>query len=351
MRRSEMTGLKEENVQKSEVSTLREEIISLAKKMGIDKIGFTSRERLNDAPPSGDLSYVLPSAQSAISLAVALDKQAIRDYLGKKDWMSHVNDFKQTYRKLKEAGLAIQKLLEDRGYEAVVPYINFDYRPGQPFAALVPPLSLRYVAVAAGMGWIGWSGNVITPEYGAPVSLGAVVTSARFEPDTMVIDDICQDCRLCAATCASYFIDKKKEVEVTIGGHTFKHNKKASNLRCDVTCGGANGAKGPDAKWSTWSYHVMDLPGPDKDEEFERAVLKQHEESKNKMLKVIIDFENNQVRDWEEYDSIVNLVMITCGNCSLICWPDMKDRKENYRLLTTSGKVVKGESGPVVVKV
>jgi hypothetical protein len=45
--------------------SLKEEIISLSRQMGIDKIGFTTRERLADAPPSGDLGYVLPEARSA----------------------------------------------------------------------------------------------------------------------------------------------------------------------------------------------------------------------------------------------------------------------------------------------
>ena len=48
------------------MATLKEEITSVARGMGIDKVGFTSKERLQDAPPSGDLGYVLPSARSAI---------------------------------------------------------------------------------------------------------------------------------------------------------------------------------------------------------------------------------------------------------------------------------------------
>jgi len=345
-----MTISKEKIESKAALLSLKEEIISLARDMGIDKIGFTTRERLEDAPPSGDLRYVLPSAESAISLAVALDKKAIRGYLGKTDWKSHVKDHSNAYSKLMKAGLAIQNLLRDRGYEAAAPYVNFDYRPDQPFAALKPPLSHRYVAVASGIGWFGWSGNVITPEYGAPVSLGSVVTSAKLEADALCDGDICQNCRLCVATCASHFIAMKDEMQVAVAGRTYTHNKKASNLRCDVTCGGANGASGPDAKWTTWSYHLLDLPGPGDDEAFEKAVLKQYEEKKNKMLTIIIDFETNQVRDMEQFNWLVDNFFITCGNCSLICWPDMDDRKENYRLLTKSGKVVKGEKGPVVVR-
>jgi epoxyqueuosine reductase QueG len=90
------------------MATLKEEITSVARDMGMDKVGFTFKERLQDAPPSGGLGYILPSARSAISLAVALDKAAIRAFLSKEDQMAHVNDHRQSYMKLKEAEEVIQ---------------------------------------------------------------------------------------------------------------------------------------------------------------------------------------------------------------------------------------------------
>ena len=149
---------------------LKEEIISLARQMGIDKIGFTTRERLVDAPPSGDLGYVLPAARSAVSLVVVLDKPPIRAYLSKEDQMGHVDDHKQSYVRLGEAGKAIETLLREKGYKTVAPMPNIVYRDNMPYMAMVPPVSHRYVAVASGIGWLGWSGNVIAPEYGAAIS-------------------------------------------------------------------------------------------------------------------------------------------------------------------------------------
>ena len=140
--------------------SIKDDIIELAKQMGIDKIGFTTRERLSDAPPSADLGYVLPEARSAVSLAVALEKAPIRAYLSKKDQMAHVEDHKQSYITLGEAGMAIVELLKQKGYEAVSPIPNIEYRQNQPYMAMLPPISHRYVAVASGIGWLGWSGNV-----------------------------------------------------------------------------------------------------------------------------------------------------------------------------------------------
>jgi len=331
--------------------SLKQEIVSIAQGIGIDKVGFTSKGRLEDAPPSGDLGYILPSARSAVSLAAALDKAAIRAFLSKEDQAAHVNDHKQSYMKLSQAAKAIQGLLRDRGYEAAAPYPNFEYRKDLPFMTLVPPLSHRYVAVASGIGWLGWSGNVITPEYGAAVSLCSVVTSAELEPDPLVEGDICQDCRLCVATCPSHFISMKDETSVSIAGREYAHNKKANNLRCNVTCGGANGVSHSTAKWSTWSYKVLDLPAPSGDDEaFVQKVLEYYEDPSNRLLRAVLDAEKLDIRDWEQFDWILDRLLLTCGSCMLICWPDMEDRKENYRLLTTSGRVVKDETGLRVVR-
>ena len=69
------------------------------------------------------------------------------------------------------------------------------------------------------------------------------------------------------------------------------------------------------------------------------------------MLRALLELEKLQLPDWERFDRFVNTTPFTCGNCMLICWPDMKDRKENYRLLTKSGRVVKGDTGLTMVHV
>jgi len=36
---------------------------------------------------------------------------------------------------------------------------------------------------------------------------------------------------------------------------------------------------------------------------------------------------------------------LTCGNCQLLCWPDLADRKENFRILTSTGVVIQKPDG------
>lgn len=47
------------------------------------KVGFVTKKSLEGGPPSTDLTYVLPEAESAVAFAVPLDKEKIRAFLGK----------------------------------------------------------------------------------------------------------------------------------------------------------------------------------------------------------------------------------------------------------------------------
>ena len=67
---------------------LEKQIKILAREHGAALVGLASRERLSDAPPSGDPSYLLPSAQSIISFAIPYSRKALRDFFSKMSWHS-----------------------------------------------------------------------------------------------------------------------------------------------------------------------------------------------------------------------------------------------------------------------
>lgn len=326
--------------------TMEQEIEALAKEAGVDIVGFTDKERLADAPPSGDLTYSLPSAESAIALAVGMDHDAVRKYLSKDDLWDLNHDHRDTYRKLKAAGIAIQEYLEDRGHQVALPFANFEYREETPGEFMRPPLSHKYVCVAAGVGWIGWSGNLLTTEFGALVTIGAVVTSAELEPSPMVEEDWCSDCNFCVATCPTYYMPKKQADLIQIGKKPVSYSHRRAAARCTISCGASNGIRKPHSKWSTWSYRELtDMPGPDKsDEEFiERCEEIAHEEPHNRRLRAMLDLGHNYTPDWDAYDRTVDELVLTCSMCQMVCMPGIDKRKENYGLLVNSGRVEKGD--------
>jgi len=74
----------------------------------------------------------------------------------------------------------------------------------------IPDFSHRYGAVAAGIGRLGWSGNLLTTDYGAMVELGTVLTSAKLEPDPLLENNPCDRCKLCTSVCPVEMISKKE---------------------------------------------------------------------------------------------------------------------------------------------
>ncbi len=108
---------------------------------------------------------------------------------------------------LEEASLELVLWLEDRGYPAlIIPPTHIDpwaYR-GDPNAHLGTILSLTHAAVEAGLGTLGLAGQLLTPEFGPRVILGAVVTSAPVTPDQRMAETLClgpQACGRCLQAC------------------------------------------------------------------------------------------------------------------------------------------------------
>jgi len=58
-----------------------------------------------------------------------------------------------------------------------------------------------YAGKYAGLGTIGFSHNLINPDYGPRVRYVSVFTKAELEPTPMIAGDLCRNCNLCARLC------------------------------------------------------------------------------------------------------------------------------------------------------
>lgn len=113
-----------------------------------------------------------------------MDQDAIKAYLGKKDYHAHTLDNTQTNRLVSSLALDLAKFLEMKGHASVAVAANNVYRkdtPGGPIDEL-PDISHRYLAVRSGIGHFGLSGNVIRKPEGAAIILGSVITQAELTP-------------------------------------------------------------------------------------------------------------------------------------------------------------------------
>ena len=71
-------------------------------------------------------------------------------------------------------------------------------------------LSHKHVAVEAGLGWIGRNNLLVTPQYGARVRLGTVLTDMPL-PAGAPLEEDCGECRACIEACPAGAIAEVQE--------------------------------------------------------------------------------------------------------------------------------------------
>ncbi len=331
------------------MSELKNKIKEIAKENGAVLVGVTSKERLADSPPSGNPEYILRSTRSLISIAVTMDKNNIRNFLGKKDWLTHGDERQQMARSIYLIGDKIVEFLHDNGHEAVIVDVNNDYRPEEEakdvteMTEFLPDFAHRYAAVAAGLGRIGWSGNVLNPEYGSLLELGTVLTSAELDQDPLLADNPCDKCKMCALVCPVEMISKRESIKVTIAGITEEMGARKPVTRCFIGCSGYEGLS-PDKKWSNYSPYSLDESLPEN-----KAALDQ---LNIRLLKAdpMLSMEENSYSDYRKamFDENWRLGTV-CGNCRAVCWKNRPSREKNMRLVTNSGVITLSPNGQHVV--
>jgi len=325
-------------------TSLNHEIKEFLLKRGAIKVGFATCETLEGGPPSTDLSYILPEARSAIGFAMPLDREKIRSYISKKDFLAHERDNLKTNLKVDNACKELAKWLDEKGFLSKALRSNNVYRKEIPGWQLTmpPELSHRYIAVRSGVGSFGWSGNVGIKSYGTAIILGSVVTSAELSPTEPIPpeESFCTKCKLCVSFCAGEMFSREEETTVTIGGETFSYSKRVNCLRCTFVCGGFTGLH-PSGKWSTWSPGRFDIP-------------KEDNKLRSALLRGVSKYRRWPGRSeggggFENPAAPGINLRLTCGNCGIMCFGDKDKTRENYRLLTNAGCVIQREDGEILV--
>jgi epoxyqueuosine reductase QueG len=324
---------------------------SLALSRGADLAGITTTEALADGPPSADPRYLLPSANSVISFALSLDRNTVRDFIGKKSWRPHCENRKATAQKLYTIGDRLVERLRSEGYEAVNVALNNNYRPEKDasdikdMTAFHPDFSHRYAALAAGIGRLGWSGNLLTQKYGALVELGSVLTSAALTLDPPIPDakHPCDGCRMCSLVCPVEMVPPKASTQVTVAGVTETISRKRPNTCCWIGCSGYEGLASS-GTWSNWSPYRLDRSLPKDKQELDLLCISLQKadpqmqvagNSFNAYRQAVFD------PDWFYYT--------VCGFCRSVCVPSRDERLANHKLIINSGTAALKLDGSHVV--
>ncbi|MDM8535595.1 hypothetical protein QUF70_02440 [Desulfobacterales bacterium HSG17] len=303
--------------------------------------GIATLKTLKGGPPSSELTYVLPEAQSAVSFAVPIDQETIQPYLMKKDRLSYEQAYIKANALASGIALHLANYLSQKGFLSVPVAANNVFRPPESdntndiiFDSYYPDIAHRYLAVTSGVGHLGLSGNLITKNHGAAVVLASTVTSALLLPTSPLPPDenYCDNCRLCMASCVARFMNQKEKTCISLGGMEFTYSKRRNYGRCDLVCSGYTGLHSS-GQWSTWSPGRFAVPA--EDDKLHNA-YEQMQNAHNK---------------WPESEGgryfffMDEKLRVSCAHCQLVCCPDKTERKARYKMITESGLVIQNSDG------
>lgn len=349
-------------------------------------VGVAGPDRL-DGPPSLDPRFTLPGARSVVSIAVPMDVPAIYDFLSKKTADAHNADQLHGNQQVFRITTVLAHYLESRGYRARAAPVNSDYRRSPDVLSLHPVFSHRFGAIAAGIGGQGWSGNVVTREFGAAVYLGTVVTDAVLRSDPApepreLFEERCSKCKICEKSCPVGMFDRRQEEQVMLNGQLYPRGQRVNVDLCTASCFGLHGLS-RDKKWTTWSPHwirswIGGVPRPSDKRQVRRTWVRQAgavgdsgqrqylikrntlELVDEEVLAIIPparETDRHQHRRAEivaafaramGVPALKNINVLTCGQCSLVCGPTLKERGKRFKLLEQGGFVVPGPHGALV---
>ncbi len=176
-----------------DVQTLREWCLDA----GADDVGFVSINRPELDDERADILRVFPATKSLISFVSRMNADSVRSPA--RNIANH--EFHETGDEVNDTARRIVASLNDNGVRAVNPPMAFpmetDRFPGKMWA-----VSLKPLAVAAGLGQMGIHRNVIHPKFGNFIVLGVVLCEAEVSDEGQPIDyNPCLGCKLCVAAC------------------------------------------------------------------------------------------------------------------------------------------------------
>jgi len=150
----------------------------------------------------GDLSFLGPDWFDpylvAISVCVQIDNNILDNLtVNEERFYKHLSELNT---KLGNLSIIARYLLSQWGYRSVRLSVDCVTSDNRQLDAL-KEFPHKTAATCAGLGWVGKSGLLVTPQYGPRVKLGTVLTDAPFPTAEPIMESSCGDCSLCVQAC------------------------------------------------------------------------------------------------------------------------------------------------------
>ncbi|MFC2066921.1 hypothetical protein ACFLUO_07765 [Chloroflexota bacterium] len=191
-------------VDKKDISKASAELQDFISRLDVDAVGVASLDEWKGTKLEETALKLLPTARSVVVMAMEiypeiLDHASPVKVLGQaslNDLLDRNADF--LGGRLTKAAYDVAKASHRYGLKALpVPAAGCPY--DSRFMEAV--FSYKHAGQAAGLGYIGRSSLLITPDFGSRVRLSTCLTEAVLKPKKIEVADVCSSCNICIDNC------------------------------------------------------------------------------------------------------------------------------------------------------
>ncbi len=215
----------------------KQEMRQLVISLGADACGFAAVDRFCDAPEGFHPQDIYPDCRAAVVFLKRMPKGLA--HVSPRIAYHHFSNL--TIAQVDEIALKTSLAIEQMGGRAVPipcdgPYEYWDAEKTQGRGIL----SMRHAAVLAGLGGLGKSSMLVSPQFGSMVNIGAVLTDIPFESDPLTDSPCIKTCRICLDSCPVNALDGITANQLLCRPHTYSTNARGFDVcncnRCRTLC-------------------------------------------------------------------------------------------------------------------
>jgi epoxyqueuosine reductase QueG len=191
------------------MSDLTAEFAQYARERRADLLGVASIERFDGVPAAHHPAAIFPECRNVVVVGKRIPRGALRgiEEGTQFDLYGQYGLFWLKDRMLAITTIALATWLEDQGWEACpVQDLPPEVPPsGVAVSDAVPPpnvmIDVAHAAVRAGLGEIGWCGELLTPGFGPRQRCQLILTDAPLDATPLLDEPVCDHCRACEHDC------------------------------------------------------------------------------------------------------------------------------------------------------
>lgn len=207
---------------------LTAEFKAFAQEKRVDLLGIAPIDRFSGVAANHHPQSIFPETRSVIVLGKRITRGTLRgleegtqfDVYGQYglSWLAD--------RMLAITTISLATFLEDHRCEAVplqdlppqIPPSGIAVKPGIPAPNVM--VDIRDAAVRAGVGEIGYCGEILTPEFGPRQRFQMILTDAELTPTPLCQASVCDECKECVSACPLNAIATGADERLEICGKT-----------------------------------------------------------------------------------------------------------------------------------